>query len=209
MPGDEYRFQAWVYDRVLEPVNAPLRQAARRLLPPDPGHTVMDLGCGTGAALAEYREIGCRVVGADTSESMLAQARQRLGKDADLRLITSPRVPFDDDSADLVLLSLVLHSIPGEQAVTLLAEAGRLLRGGGNVLVTDFAAGQLRWPRAAYTRGLTVAAELAAGPRHARNAWRYLRAGGLEPIASAAGLRVDRSKVLGAGNIVIAALVAD
>lgn len=208
MPGDDYRIQAWVYDRVLEPVNAPLRQAARRLLPPDPGHTVLDLGCGTGTALAEYRDIGCRVLGADPSEAMLAQSRRRLGRDADLRLITSARIPFDDDSADLVLISLVLHSLPREEAVTLLAEAGRLLRIGGRVLVTDFAAGQLRWPRAAYTRGLTVVAELAAGPRHAHNAWRYLRGGGLDPLVAAAGLRVEHRKVFGAGNIVIAALAA-
>ena len=40
------------------------------------------------------------------------------------------------------------------------------------------------------------------------NAWRYLRGGGLEPIVSDAGLRVERRKVLGAGNIVIAALIA-
>ena len=80
-------------------------------MPTEPGWTVLDIGCGTGAALAEYAAAGCAVIGVDTSPAMIAAARQRLGPDADLRLAGGPRLPIEDGCADLVLISLVLHSI--------------------------------------------------------------------------------------------------
>ena len=98
---DAYAIQARLYDLVVEPLNGPLRAAAHRLCPPHPGWTVLYVGCGTGSALAEYAAAGCHVIGADPSPAMIAQARDRLGGEADLRLIDGSRLPVDDASADL------------------------------------------------------------------------------------------------------------
>ncbi len=94
---------------------------------------------------------------------MIAQARVRLGDDADLRVIDGPRLPVDDASVDLVLVSLVLHSVPRADAVGILREAARVLVPGGRVLVVDFGTSGLRFPRGWIGRGITVVAELAAG----------------------------------------------
>lgn len=204
--SDSYGLQARFYDLVVEPINAPLRAAARRLCPPRPEWTVLDVGCGTGTALAEYVEAGCRVVGVDPSPAMLAQARARLGEAADLRIIDGPRLPVDDASVDLVLVSLVLHSVSHGEAVGILREAARVLVPGGQVLVVDFGTSGLRFPRGWIGRGITVIAELAAGPRHAANSLDYLRRGGLPELIDDAGLEPRASRPTAGGAITITAL---
>lgn len=205
---DAYALQARLYDVVVEPLNAPLRAAARRLWPPRPEWTVLDVGCGTGTALAEYAEVGCRVIGADPSPAMITQARARLGAEADLRLIEGPRLPVDDASVDLVLVSLVLHSVPRAEAVGILREAARVLVADGRALVTDFGTSGLRFPRGWWGRGITVVAELAAGPRHARNSLDYIRRGGLPSLVDEAGLETQQIRPTAGGALVIAVLAA-
>jgi ubiquinone/menaquinone biosynthesis C-methylase UbiE len=203
---DAYALQARFYDLVVEPLNAPLREAARRLCPPQREWTVLDVGCGTGAALAEYAELGCRVIGADPSPAMIAQARARLGDDADLRVIDGSRLPVDDASVDLVLVSLVLHSVSRSDAVGILREAARVVVGDGRILVVDFGTSGLRFPRGWMGRGITVVAELAAGPHHASNSWHYLRRGGLPALVAEAGLELRAVRPTAGGSIVIAVL---
>jgi ubiquinone/menaquinone biosynthesis C-methylase UbiE len=206
---DPYAWQSKVYDLVLEPMNAPIRQIVQRTWPLAPGTVVVDIACGTGTALEEYRAAGCTVIGTDVSAAMLAQARDRLGSDADLRLITGPRVPVDDGVADGVLVSLVLHSLDRDDARHLLAEAARITAPGGRIIVTDFGAGQLRFPRGQLTRGLTAVAEAAAGPTHARHCLAFLKAGGLPSLAEEAGLTIDSSRPTAGGNITLAVLMPD
>ena len=203
---DAYSLVSRSYDAVLEPLNAPLRRAARRVCPADPAWVVLDAGCGTGAGLAEYAADGCTVIGTDTSESMLARSRAALGPEADLRLITDDVLPVQDGCADLVVISLVLHSIPHDRAVALLREAARALAPGGRILVTDFGTVPLRFPRGHLTRALTTVAEVVAGPRHAANAWGYLRSGGLPRLVDEAGLAFASQRPAGGGNITIAVL---
>ena len=203
---DAYAVRARFYDLVVEPLNAPLRAAARRVCPPRPEWTVLDVGCGTGTALAEYEQAGCRVIGTDPSPAMIARARVRLGGDADLRLIHGSTLPVDDASVDLVLVSLVLHSVPRADAVGILREAARVLVADGRMLVVDFGTSGLRFPRGWLGRGITVLAELAAGPRHAANSLDYLRRGGLPALVDEAGLEAQVNRPTAGGAITIAVL---
>ena len=103
----------------------------------DPSWTVADLGCGTGqatAALAPYVE---RVVAVDESSAMLGAARKRLGDrpNVDLQSGRLEDLPVDDGAVDVALLSLVLHFVVDPAAV--IAEAARILRPGGRLLVVD------------------------------------------------------------------------
>jgi ubiquinone/menaquinone biosynthesis C-methylase UbiE len=148
------------------------------------------------------------VIGIDTSPAMIAAARERLGPEADLRLADSPELPVDDGCADLVLISLVLHSIGGADAVALLREAGRALAPDGRILVTDFGTAGLRFPRGWATRAFTVIAEILSGPTHAGNAVAYLRRGGLATLITEAGLVVATQRPSAGGNITLAVLAA-
>jgi SAM-dependent methyltransferase len=208
VPSDGYGLCSRFYDRAMEPVNAPLRLVAHRMCPPDPAWTVLDVGCGTGAGLAEYAAAGCAVIGVDASPAMIAASRERLGPQADLRLTDGGRLPVEDGCADLILISLVLHSIRRAEAVALLEEAGRALAPGGRVLITDFGTAGLRFPRGWVTRGFTVLAEIASGPTHARNGLAYIREGGLGPLVEAAGLTITTRRPSAGGNITLAVLGA-
>jgi ubiquinone/menaquinone biosynthesis C-methylase UbiE len=207
--ADPYRLVARFYDRVLEPINAPLRGIARTMVEPQREWTVLDVGCGTGAALADYADLGCEVIGVDASPAMVSVARDRLGPDIELYDDVTDQIPVADDSVDLVHIGFVLHSLSQYEAVQLLQEISRVLKPTGHVVVIDFSAGGVSFPSGWKNRALSVVAEMTAGPTHARHSLSFHRSGGLDPLIAHAGLAVEASKVVGGGNMVVAALTID
>jgi ArsR family transcriptional regulator len=105
------------------------------LLPP--GWTVADLGCGTGALAAALAPAVARVVGVDQSADMLRAARRRTAAlpNVELRRGSLEALPVDDASCDAALLVLSLGWVadPGRA----LAEAARVVRPGGRLVVVD------------------------------------------------------------------------
>jgi ArsR family transcriptional regulator len=99
--------------------------------------TVADLGCGTGLMLASLAPHVERVIGVDASEEMLAAARARLEgvANVDLRRGSAESLPIETSSVDAATMMLVLHHLPSPGAA--IAEAARILRPGGRLLVVD------------------------------------------------------------------------
>lgn len=95
---------------------------------PRRGHSLLDVGCGTGIFAEMLREYGFDVIGFDNSQEMLAASRARLGHQADLQLGQAEHLPFEDDSMDYVALLSVLNSVSDPGSV--LAEALRVARRG-------------------------------------------------------------------------------
>ena len=203
---DPYRLFANVYDRVLEPVNAPLRGIARSLVEPQADWVVLDVGCGTGAALAEYVDLGCQVIGVDASPAMVSVARERMGPDIELHDNVTDQIPVSDESIDLVHIGLVLHSLSRYDALQLLKEIVRVLKPGGQVVVIDFSTGNVGFPGGWKNRAVSVIAELTAGPTHARHSLAFHRSGGLDQFLGHVGLEIESSKVVGGGNMIVAVL---
>jgi SAM-dependent methyltransferase len=117
----------------------------RRRVPnsPSAAFRVLDAGCGTGINLARLGSFG-RAFGCDLSADALAFSRER-----GLRRLARAdvgRLPYLDESFDLVTFFDVLYhrDIPDDTAV--LREAGRVLRRGGYCLITDSALEKLRGP---------------------------------------------------------------
>ncbi len=199
-----YRSIAPYYDRLFERFNVGLRRVASRLASPRPGSEVLDLGCGTGAWLAELAAVGCRVTGVDPSAAMLAQARQRLGDGADLYQGSAAALPFRDHSFDLVTSSLVLHELPRATREQIAGEARRVVRPNGRIVIVDFHPRPWRvggWLR----RPALAAVEMAAGWEHYKNHRDFLRSGGVPGLAESAELLVDELRPIAGG--VLAAVV--
>ena len=199
-----YQFIAPVYDKLFEPFNAGLRRAALRVWRPEAGDSALDIGCGTGALLADLAATGCRVSGVDLSAAMLEQARQKLGAEADLHLTSATELPFADESFDLVTSTLMLHELREPVREQIVREARRVLGPGGRVLLVDFhpapysVGGWLRRP-------MLFATEFAAGWEHFRNHRDFLRRGGL-PALVAPMFEVERLRPVAGGTMAIALL---
>lgn len=100
---------------------------------------VGDLGCGTGVVLSMLAPHVSRVIGVDASDEMLASARARTHHVAnvDLRRGSLDALPLPDASLDAAVMMLVLHHVPAPALA--LAEAARVLRPGGRLLIVDMA----------------------------------------------------------------------
>jgi len=103
------------------------------------GGTLLEIGCGTGpvARTAARHSPGTSVIGTDPAVELVADARTRAKAIPNLRFETcdGARQPLDAASVDAVILHTVLShvTIPGN----LLAEAFRVLRPGGQLVVCD------------------------------------------------------------------------
>jgi glycine/sarcosine N-methyltransferase len=105
--------------------------------------TALDCACGTGRDLPLFLELGCRVVGSDLSEAMLAQARQnlaRLGLDAPLHRVDYRQLPehFQERFDAVVCLSSSILHMPDEAQARRAFESMRgVLRPGGILVLTQ------------------------------------------------------------------------
>jgi len=105
--------------------------AALKLVAEEGGaQSVLEVGCGTGRWILELSKVAPRVVGLDRSAGMLRRARAERGREAVARG-DAAALPFARGAFDLVVCVNALHHFPAPQAF--LAEARRVLRGGGEV----------------------------------------------------------------------------
>jgi len=113
------------------------------LADPTEGETLVDLGTGTGALLAEVlrrprqpRE----AIGIDSAAPMLAQAPP-LPEGWRVALASVEDLPLESASADIVTAAYLLHVLGDAKRSRALQEARRVLRPGGRIVcVTPFVA---------------------------------------------------------------------
>jgi ArsR family transcriptional regulator len=191
-------------------------RALGHLLPP---LVVADLGCGEGYLAIEAARWAKRVVAVDRSEAVLRQARalarRRRVRNVIWRRGEIEQVPLGDASVDAALLSQALHHAadPGRA----LAEATRIAKPGGRVVVLDLRAHEEAWVRErlgdrwlGFEEGtletlMTIAGladvKVSIGARKAGDPFAVLIASGVKPsvttAARAATKRTTRPKARG------------
>lgn len=159
-----------------------LRDRSYRLLGLPRGARAVDVGCGTGRAVAELADRGMRAVGVDISEEMLAVARRRLPA-GDFRVAGADDLPFDDESMAGYRADKVYHEL-GEPARAA-AEARRVLAPGGRIVLAgqDWDTFVIDSDAGALTRAIVHArADTIPSPRAARAHRNLLLDAGFEDV---------------------------
>jgi ubiquinone/menaquinone biosynthesis C-methylase UbiE len=156
----------WHKLRALHVSEEEVETAWLKLVGEAPVETLVDLGTGTGRVLEVLAPRARQAIGIDASRDMLSVARANLERanlrSAQVRLGDVNSLALPDRFADLVTIHQVLHYLdePGRA----LAEAARILKPGGRVLVVDFAPHDLDFLREQHAhRRLGIAADHMAG----------------------------------------------
>lgn len=134
-----------LYDSLLKGTeDAGLRDRRREVLAAAKGRTI-DIGAGTGANLGLFPDGLEGVVMAEPDPHMLKRLRRKIaesGAGVELVEAGAERLPFEDNSFDTAVFTLVLCTVPDPKAA--LAEAARVLKPGGQLLFVEHVRAQDR-----------------------------------------------------------------
>jgi trans-aconitate 2-methyltransferase len=103
------------------------------LLDPQPGESVLDIGCGTGHLTRAIADRGARVIGTDYSAAMIEQARANY---PDFRFEVADASDFSlDEPVDAIFSNAVFHWVRDQEGAAACIQ--RALKPGGR-LVAEF-----------------------------------------------------------------------
>jgi ubiquinone/menaquinone biosynthesis C-methylase UbiE len=133
-------FDRWAGSYERDPFSrmiARLQRDALEALELGQGDQLLDVGCGTGAAVRAAAGAVERAVGVDLSPKMLAQARERAADLSGVEFVEgdSEDLPFGDEEFTAVLCTTSLHHYPRPQKAA--REMARVLAPGGRVVIGD------------------------------------------------------------------------
>ncbi|HOZ38245.1 MAG TPA: methyltransferase domain-containing protein [Anaerolineaceae bacterium] len=101
-------------------------------------HSILDVGCGTGAMASALRDRGYQVTGVDASLGMLRQAKNLISPNTTSCVLSDVNsgLPFFAKGFDVCLASYVAHGLKPPQRLALYAEMRRLA--GSLVIIHDY-----------------------------------------------------------------------
>ena len=140
-----YTLLAPVYDSIVGSSTQEMRlNSLKRINIQTPQHVLIN-GIGTGLDLP-FLPVNHQYTATDLTPAMLEKCKARLAQhNLNMKLHTADvmRLPFEDNSFDIVLMNLILAVVP--QPVEALKEASRVLKPGGKIFIMDkfIRAGQL------------------------------------------------------------------
>lgn len=151
-----------LYARVVDPFLKEIRDLISANI--EPGSTVVDIGCGTGALVFELAEKCASVAGVELSLKMVEHAKrhQTLTGKTHISFVhgNAGHLPqFQNLRFDYATISMALHEMPRDVRVQVLREAKRIAK---TIIIADYAV-PLPWNFAGIQMRM---AEFFAGPEH-------------------------------------------
>jgi ubiquinone/menaquinone biosynthesis C-methylase UbiE len=99
------------------------------------GRDVIEVACGTGPGLGYLSAVAASLRSGDFSTAMVAQVKKHYGTRVHCEAFDGQDMPFQDNSADVILIFEALYYVPSAEAFV--AECKRVLRPSGVVLVAN------------------------------------------------------------------------
>lgn len=191
-----YRYQ-WLYDAISRVAaisvggEARFRQLALQELTIHSDTQVLDLCCGSGQSTQFLVKYSQNVTGLDASPRSLQRARQNVPEAAYVEAFAE-KMPFADNSFDVVHTSAALHEMQPEQLQQIIQEVYRVLKSGGVFTLVDFHAptNPVFWP------GVSLFLLLF----ETETAWQLIKSD-LPGLLSEIGFNVDKSTLYAGGSL--------
>jgi ubiquinone/menaquinone biosynthesis C-methylase UbiE len=174
-----------------------------KMYTPREGMHMLDVGCGTGTNLMLYHEAGCNVFGIDLSHSMVEVAQKKLRNRSEIRIGDASKMPYSDDSFDLVTGFFILHEMPSQIRPAVIIEMVRVVKHGGRIFLIDYHLGPIRFPKGWMYKAIILFFEIMAGREHFRNYRDFLSKNCLPNLISTKDLRVSNEKIVSGGNVAL------
>jgi len=127
------------------------RKQVTRIIAPQAGMKILDMAAGPGASSEPLAKAGAEVTSADFSHGML-DAGRRQRPYLNFQWADALALPFGDNSFDLYTISFGLRNTQATEKA--LAEALRVVRPGGRLVIVEFSAPTWRPFRTIYTNYL-------------------------------------------------------
>jgi len=145
IPALSYRFLTPFYDFIQKYIVRDVRYKSLLIEQANfqPGHHVLDLGCGTGtlAIMAKQAQPGTEVAGLDADPDMLKVAKYKsVQQNAPVNFDVgfTNKLPYPDESFDCVLSSIMIHHLKTPDKIQTAQEVYRVLKPGGQLHIIDF-----------------------------------------------------------------------
>ena len=180
MSSDEYQSYAKLYDRFLTPLLRPLRIDIRTFIHYRGYRNIIDMCCGTGDQLQLLERDGMNLVGVDNSVSMLEKARERCSDRVTLHMLDAEQMQAPEEPFDCALLTFSLHEKHATRRNHIFANARKMVRQGGSLIVTDYSGSSEGIKGSLIGRLLMPIIERCAGKTHYQNYLDWHKKGGLE-----------------------------
>ena len=107
----------------------------KEILDVSKNQTIIDLGCGTGGDTLYLKKRGYSVLSVDNSDEALASVKNNILNSETKNLNIAERLPFEDESIQLIIADLSLHYFNDNTTKKIIKELKRVLKAKGHLII--------------------------------------------------------------------------
>lgn len=118
---------------------SPIRKRIVKMSEAEKDSVVIDIGCGTGKQAYAFADKAEKVVAVDLNRKMLDIAKKNnRHSNIEFSLQDATNLPYDDNTYDIAIISMVLHDMPFSIIDKTIKEAIRITKNNGKVVILEY-----------------------------------------------------------------------